>query len=166
MSTRTNDKSKAKAKAKAKAKSSRSANTFDGILATLTPPQQAALQRLRRQIAAVVPAAGECVKYGVPAFQLNGKFLVGLGANGDACSFYPGAAVGAFGDLLKGYDTGKGTVRFTPDKPLPATLVRQLVKARLALGGFVGTKQPATTKARARPAKTSNPIKKPRRGNA
>ena len=159
-------KAKPKAKAKAKAKPARTANTFDGILATFSPAQQAALQRLRAQIAAVVPAAGECVKYGVPAFQLNGKFLVGLGANGDACSFYPGAAVGAFGALLKGYDTGKGTVRFAPEKPLPATLVRQLVKARLALGGFEGTKQPAATKPRAKSTKTSKSAEETRRGKS
>jgi uncharacterized protein YdhG (YjbR/CyaY superfamily) len=45
--------------------------------------------------------------------------------------FYPGSGIDKLGDL-KDYDTGKGTVRFPPNKPLPAALVRKLVKLRIA----------------------------------
>ncbi len=110
--------------------------TFDGYLARLSAEKRAALERLRRAIHAAAPKAEECISYGVPAFRLNGRFLVGLGAASDHCSFYPGAAVQAFAEDLKGYDTSKGTVRFQPGRPLPASLVRKLVKARIAKGGF------------------------------
>jgi len=105
---------------------------MDEYLATVEPKQRAALQRLRKAIRAAAPKAEECICYGIPAFRLNGKFLVGLGAAANHCSFYPGAVVATLGVKLKGYDTSKGTVRFQPAKPLPSSLVRRLVKARVA----------------------------------
>jgi uncharacterized protein YdhG (YjbR/CyaY superfamily) len=62
---------------------------------------------------------------------LNGKFLVAYGAATNHCAFYPGATVKALKDDLKGYDTSKGTIRFSADKPLPAALVRKLVRLRI-----------------------------------
>ena len=110
--------------------------TFDTYLAALSPEKRVALQRLRKIIRATAPKAEECISYGIPAFRLNGKFLVGLGASATHCSFYPGAVLTTLGEKLKGYDTSKGTIRFQPDNPLPSTLVRKLVKARIAKGGF------------------------------
>jgi uncharacterized protein YdhG (YjbR/CyaY superfamily) len=110
--------------------------TFDGFLAALSPEKRAALEKLRKTIRATVPNAKECISYGIPAFRLNGKFLVGLGAGADHCSFYPGSALDELRAELKDYDTGRGTIRFQPGKPLPATLVKELVRARLKKGGF------------------------------
>lgn len=110
--------------------------TFDSYLAGLDTDKRAVLQKLRKDIQAAAPDAKECIAYGVPAFRLNGKFLVALGASAQHCSFYPGSAVQAFGGALKGYDLSNGTVRFQPGKPLPAALVRKLVKARIAKGRF------------------------------
>jgi len=115
---------------------SRKAKTIEAYLAAVSPDKRAALERLRRVIRAAAPKAEECISYGIPAFRLNGKFLVGLGAAATHCSFYPGAAVTAFGEELKGYDTSKGTIRFQPDEPLPGRLVRKLVRARVARAGF------------------------------
>ena len=112
------------------------AKTFDGFLSALGPEKRAALENLRKTIRGTVPNAEECISYGIPAFRLNGKFLVGLGAGANHCSFYPGSALDDFRDELKGYDTSKGTIRFQPRKPLPATLVRKLVRARIKRGGF------------------------------
>jgi uncharacterized protein YdhG (YjbR/CyaY superfamily) len=112
------------------------AKTFDAFLAALSPEKRAALNKLRKTIRATVPNAEECISYGIPAFRLNGKFLVGLGAGADYCSFYPGSALDALQDDLKAYETGKGTIRFQSDKPLPATLVKRIVKARIKKGGF------------------------------
>jgi uncharacterized protein YdhG (YjbR/CyaY superfamily) len=59
--------------------------------------------------------------------------LVSYGAAAKHCAFYPGSIVRKFAKELKGYDTsGQGTIRFSPDKPLPAALVRKIVKARIA----------------------------------
>src|SRR5262245_56645924 len=112
------------------------ANTFDDFLTALSPEKRAALEILRKTIRSTVPNAEECISYGIPAFRLNGKFLVGLGAGSNHCSFYPGSALNDFRDELKGYDTSKGTIRFQPGKPLPTTLVRKLVRARIKRGGF------------------------------
>jgi uncharacterized protein YdhG (YjbR/CyaY superfamily) len=110
--------------------------TFEGYLAGLQPAQREALEHLRRAIRAAAPKAEECICYGVPAYRLRGKFLVGFAAAARHCSFYPGSSVQSFQDELRNYPTSKGTVRFPVDRPLPAALVRKLVKARIASGGF------------------------------
>jgi uncharacterized protein YdhG (YjbR/CyaY superfamily) len=106
--------------------------TFDGYMAAVSAPQRAALEKLRKAIRSAAPKAEECISYGVPAFRLNGKFLVALAAAANHCSFFPGSALQALKVDLKEYDTGKGTIRFQPDRPLPVALVRKLVKARIA----------------------------------
>ena len=117
---------------KPKMKPAGARKTFDGYLAALDPRQRAALEKLRKAIRSAAPKAEECISYGVPAFRLNGKFLVALGAAANHCSFYPGSALQALKVDLRGYDTSKGTIRFQPDRPLPPALVRRLVKARIA----------------------------------
>ena len=107
--------------------------TPDAYLAGLGDEQRRALEKLRRDIRAAAPKAEECISYGVPGFRLNGKLLASYAATAKHCSFYPGSIVREFAKELKGYDTsGKGTIRFAPDAPLPATLVRKIVKARIA----------------------------------
>ena len=110
----------------------RKAATIDEYLAPLAPDKRAALQWLRRQIKAAAPGVEECISYGIPSFRLGGRLLVHFGAAANHCAFYPGAVVEAHRDALKGYDTSKGTIRFQPDHPLPAALVRKLVKAQMA----------------------------------
>jgi uncharacterized protein YdhG (YjbR/CyaY superfamily) len=105
--------------------------TIDEYLAPLSVENRTALQNLREAIRAAVPKAEECISYGVPAFRLNGKFLVAFGAAASHCAFYPGAAITGFEEELKGYSTSKGTIRFGPDKPLPKALVRKIVKAQI-----------------------------------
>ena len=108
------------------------AGNTDEYLAALSGDKRAALQKLRRTIRAAAPKAEECISYGIPAFRFEGKPLVCFGAAANHCSFYPGAVVEAYKDELKGYDTSKGTIRFQPDNPLSATLIRKLVNARIA----------------------------------
>ena len=112
--------------------------TIDEYLAAVSDDQRAALEKLRKTIKAAAPKAEECINYGLAAFRLNGKNLVAFGASAKHCSFHPmdGHTVDTFKDELKDFDTSKGTIRFAADKPLPATLVRKLVKARIAeIGG-------------------------------
>jgi len=111
--------------------------SIDEYLAALSPEKRAALERLRKIVKAAVPKAEECISYQVPAFRLNGKPLVAFGVAAKHCAFYPMSAstVAAHADELKAYDTSKGTIRFQPEHPLPATLVRKLVKARIRENG-------------------------------
>ena len=105
--------------------------THDDYLAAVTEDKRGALQKLRKAIKMAVPEAEECISYQVPAFRLNGKFLVAYGAATNHCAFYPGSTVKALKDELKSYDTSKGTIRFSANKPLPSALVRKLVKLRI-----------------------------------
>jgi uncharacterized protein YdhG (YjbR/CyaY superfamily) len=104
--------------------------TIDEYLATLSEDKRAALERVRKIIRATAPGAEEVISYQIPAFRLDGKMLIWMGAAANHCAIY---GVGGAQDELKDYDTsGKGTIRFQADHPLPATLVRKLVKARIA----------------------------------
>jgi uncharacterized protein YdhG (YjbR/CyaY superfamily) len=111
--------------------------TIDEYLAALSDDKRAALEKLRKTIRAAAPKAEECISYQLAAFRLNGKPLVAFGASATHCAFYPmsGSTIEAHKDELKGYETSKGTIRFQADKPLPAALVRKLVKARVAENG-------------------------------
>jgi uncharacterized protein YdhG (YjbR/CyaY superfamily) len=107
--------------------------SVDDYLAHLTSDKRAALQKLRRAIKAAAPKAEECISYQIPAFRLDGKVLVWFGAATNHCSFFPGAApIKEHAAELEDYETSKGTIRFDPSRPLPATLVRKLVKSRIA----------------------------------
>ena len=106
-------------------------------LAALSDDKRAALETLRKTIRAAAPKAEECISYQMPAFRLDGRMLVGFGAASNHCAFYlmSSSTVEAHKDELKDYDTSKGTIRFQPDDPLPAALVRKLVKARIEENG-------------------------------
>ena len=105
--------------------------THDDYLAAVTEDKRAALQKLRKAIKRAAPKAEECISYQLPAFRLNGRFLVAYGAATNHCAFYPGSTIKALKNELKGYDTSKGTIRFPASTPLPAALVRKLVRLRI-----------------------------------
>lgn len=100
-------------------------------LRSVPPAPRAVLQQLRSTIKAAAPDATEVISYGIPSFKHHG-YLVGFAAFKHHCSFFPGTALTRFKKELASYETAKGTIRFTVDKPLPAALVRKLVKARIA----------------------------------
>jgi len=106
--------------------------SIDQFLASLPPAQRAALTKLRRAIRSIVPDAEEGISYGLPAFRLNGRPLAAFGAGKRHCAFYPmsGKIVAAHQDLLAGFETSKGAVRFQPDRPLPVSVLRKLIRAR------------------------------------
>src|SRR5437660_9251162 len=112
----------------------RKPQTIDEYLATAKPDQRRTLAKVRKTIHAVAPKVEECISYGIPAFRLNGRPLVFFGAWANHCSFYPGSSTTLknFRDDLKGFQVSKGTIRFSPDDPLPTALVKKLVKARKA----------------------------------
>jgi uncharacterized protein YdhG (YjbR/CyaY superfamily) len=108
--------------------------SIDEYLAGLSPDNRAALQKVRRAVHAAAPGAEECISYGMPAFRLNGKLIAGFKAAANHCSFHPmsGGTVATLKADLAGYETSKGTIKFSTRAGLPATLVRKLVKARIA----------------------------------
>ena len=108
--------------------------SVDEYLGRVPEPARSTLNKVRRAIRSVVPAqATEAISYGIPMFKYQG-LLVGFAAFSKHCSLFPTsmAVMKAFKNELKGYQTSKGTIRFPVDKPLPAPLVKKLVKARLA----------------------------------
>lgn len=123
------------------------ATSATAYLAALPADQRKALEKLRRDVLAAAPDAEECITYGMPGFRL-GKPLVAYAAAAGHCSLYPmsGAIVAAHAKLLAGYDTSKGTIRFPASKPLPASLVRTIVRARMAeiSGGAPSRPRPRT----------------------
>jgi uncharacterized protein YdhG (YjbR/CyaY superfamily) len=108
--------------------------TIDDYLNNVSPDQRAVLEKLRKTIRSAVPKAEECLNYGVAAFRLNGECIAGFGASAKHCSYYPmsGKTVATLQDDLQPYKTSKGSIQFPPDKPLPAVLVRKLIKTRIA----------------------------------
>jgi len=118
---------------RSRSKGKSQATTIDEYLAGLSDDKRIALERLRRTIRAAAPRAEECISYRIPAFRLDGRMLIWFGAGADHCALYPGTVLEDFEEELRGFETpGKGTIRFQPDHPLPAALVRRLVKARIA----------------------------------
>jgi uncharacterized protein YdhG (YjbR/CyaY superfamily) len=113
--------------------SSTSSTDVDAYLAAVPPKFRKELEKLRRTIRSAAPDAEERISYGMPAFR-QGGMLVYYAAFQDHLSFFVGSpgARNRFAAELKPFETGKGTVRFTPDRPLPAGLVRRIVKARVA----------------------------------
>jgi uncharacterized protein YdhG (YjbR/CyaY superfamily) len=114
-------------------KKSTAPRTIDEYLSRVPQPARATLQKLRATIRSVVPPdASEAIYYGMPAFRYKGP-LVCFAAFSNHCSFFPSSAalMARFEDDLKKYATSKGTLRFPTDKPLPAALVKKLVKARI-----------------------------------
>jgi uncharacterized protein YdhG (YjbR/CyaY superfamily) len=109
------------------------ARDVEAYLTELPVAVRAALEKLRRTIKAAAPKATECISYRIPIFKHLGH-LVGFAAFKNHCSFFvmSTAVVAAHRDELEPHDTAKGTIRFTVDEPLPASLVRKLVKARIA----------------------------------
>jgi uncharacterized protein YdhG (YjbR/CyaY superfamily) len=108
-------------------------SSIDEYLAGLPPAQRDALAAVCLEVRGVAPHAEEGRSYGVPAFLVGGRPLLGLRAARAHLSLFPfsPAAVDAVRDRLEGFDLAKGTIRFTPERPLPRDVVADLVRARL-----------------------------------
>lgn len=107
---------------------------IDDYLATVSRDKRAALAALRKTIRSIVPRAEECISYGMPAFRLDGAVIAGFLATAKGCSYYPfsGRTLRTLARDVERYDKTKGALHFTPAKPLPTTLVRKLLEARIA----------------------------------
>ncbi len=106
---------------------------IDDYLAGLPEDQGAALQALRATIAHAAPDAVEAISYRIPAFRYRGQVLAWYHATKRHCSFFPTAEpIERHRAELAGFSVAKGTVRFTPDHPIPTDLVARMISHRMA----------------------------------
>jgi uncharacterized protein YdhG (YjbR/CyaY superfamily) len=108
-------------------------NPVDDYLASLAEPARSTLYTIRSVIRSVVPAETiEVISYGIPTFRYKGA-LVGFAAFPKHCSLFvmSSTLLSTMNKDLKEFRTSKGTIQFPPDKPLPAPLIKKIVKARL-----------------------------------
>src|SRR5271170_1521846 len=110
------------------------AATIDAYLARVPGPARATLEKMRTVIRSAVPEATKAITYGMPTFKYRGKSLVGIAAFKKHCSLFPmsGAVIEKFKDELLGFHTSRGTLQFPINKPLSATLIKKIVRARMA----------------------------------
>ena len=108
------------------------ARNVDEYLAAVPKDSRATLEKVRQTIKSIVPDADEVISYQMPTFKYKGRMLISFAAFSEHCSLFPGASpIEAHQNELKSYQTSKGTIRFPIGKPLPATLVRKLIKTRI-----------------------------------
>lgn len=109
------------------------AGSVDAYLAGLPADQRQLLQGLRERIARLVPEATEAISYGMPAFKLDGRFLVSYAGWKSHCSLYPltDSFMASHEDEIAPFDRTKGSIHFTPQKPLPDRVIDDLVLARV-----------------------------------
>jgi uncharacterized protein YdhG (YjbR/CyaY superfamily) len=107
---------------------------IDAYLAALSPAQRGLLEHVRGVIADVVPDAEQAMSYGMPAFKRNGKFFLSYAGWKRHCSIYPlpDAFLAEHRGDLEGYRRTKGSLHFTPERPLPDEVIRALVRHLLA----------------------------------
>lgn len=105
----------------------------DTYLSGIRPDFVPALQALRTLIRTTVPDADEVISYAIPSYRWHGP-LVSLGAAAKHCAFYGMSpkVLERFADDLTGFSTSPGTVRFTPDRPIPEAVIRAILAARMA----------------------------------
>jgi len=111
-----------------------SADEIDAYLAELEEPKRRTLEELRRMIREVLPEGEEGLSYGVPAFKVGGKPVVGFAAAAKHLSYFPhsGQVITDLASDLVGYSTSKGGFRFNIGEVPPKELVEKLIAARLA----------------------------------
>jgi uncharacterized protein YdhG (YjbR/CyaY superfamily) len=108
--------------------------SIDDYLKSVPHDRRKALKDLRRKILTVIPDAQECISYRMPAFRFEGAVVAGFLATTEGCSYYPfsGTTLKTLGQLVSRYEQTKGSLHFSPEHPLPLTLVRKLIKTRIA----------------------------------
>lgn len=109
------------------------AEDVDSFIKASPKEAQAKLKQLREIIRATAPKSEESISYRMPVYKMNGKQLVGFAGFKHHVGFYPmsGSFLDAYKKELQDYETSKGAVRFPLAKPLPVTLIKKLVQARI-----------------------------------
>lgn len=104
---------------------------IDEYIATFPKDVQDILQQIRKTVLESAPGAEETISYGMPAFKLNGNLVYFAGFQ-HHIGFYPiPTGVEEFKAALSGYVTGKGSIQFPLDQPIPYDLITRIVKFRV-----------------------------------
>ena len=105
---------------------------IDNYIDKLNPPQRDELTRIRKIIKTIAPDAEEVIDYGMPAFKVNGKYLIGFHVFKDHMSLFPTAGpINALKSKLIGYKISKGTIQFTLKNPISSSIIKDLVLYRI-----------------------------------
>ncbi len=106
--------------------------TIDDYIKIFPQDVESILERMRQTIRKAAPEAVESISYQMPTFKLNGKNLVHFAGYKNHIGFYPvPSGIRAFKKELSQYKTGKGSVQFPIDKPVPYDLVKKIVMFRV-----------------------------------
>jgi uncharacterized protein YdhG (YjbR/CyaY superfamily) len=106
-------------------------STIDEYIAGFPPEVQEILEKIRLTIRKAAPNAEETIKYQMPTFTLKGN-LVHFAAFKKHIGFYPvPTGIEKFKKELAVYESGKGSVQFPLDKPIPYSLISKIVKFRV-----------------------------------
>jgi uncharacterized protein YdhG (YjbR/CyaY superfamily) len=107
--------------------------SVEEYLAATPDDRRAGLEDLRRTVTAAAPGAVECIAYDMPAYRLDGRFMVSFGAYRRHYSLFPASRViiDALGEEVAPFVKGRGTFQFPADEPLPLDLISRIVRARL-----------------------------------
>jgi uncharacterized protein YdhG (YjbR/CyaY superfamily) len=110
-----------------------SAEDVDAYLRGIDEPKRSTLEALRRTILEIVPDAEQVISYKVPAFRVEGRIVAGFAAFKEHLSYLPfsGSVLPGLANELDGYTMTKSALHFPVDRPLPKTLVKKLIAARL-----------------------------------
>jgi uncharacterized protein YdhG (YjbR/CyaY superfamily) len=109
-------------------------STVEEYLSQVPREARATLERIRTAVKAAAPDTTEMISYQMPTFKYRGRALLGIAAFKNHCSvfLYSGKVLSSLEEELQPYDTsGRGTIRFTTDEPLPDALIRKIVKTRI-----------------------------------
>ncbi len=113
---------------------------IDTYFAALPADQYACLTDLRQRLRHLLPDATEVISYAMPGHRIGKKVIAGYAGFARHCGFYPhsgGIIPGLAAELeTAGFKHSKSGVLFTPENPLPDTLLRRIVAARLAEAGL------------------------------
>jgi uncharacterized protein YdhG (YjbR/CyaY superfamily) len=106
--------------------------TIDAYLASVSPEFRPLLRSVRKTIRAAAPQATESISYGIPTYKQDGQRVIYFSAASKHCAIHMVRKAELDAAVRLGFGIGRGSIRFTPDHPLPARLITRIVKARLA----------------------------------
>lgn len=111
-----------------------SAETIDAYIAGFPKDVQTLLEEVRRTIRKAAPDAQEAISYRIPTFKLKGSYLIYFAGFKTHIGIYPVHADSAeFQKELARYASGKATLKFPLDQPIPFDLIAKIVQAKAGL---------------------------------